>query len=363
MRRWLGLLLAVSVIGIGTALAFDTGVEDHRPVLLGAESYTEGWDQYFYFEDGTFLAVQFLISNYGPTDHRALVIGSLSSPDSDKPLVIKNGRGRKDWSFDDRQLDLKVAHHRFSGTHPHYRLYLRNSRGEVELTVEARVKSWQLGLIPDAESEKFQYASYMMPMAQARGRYRRGSESGGDAGPWQTLRNGRGFAFRYLNSTSLSKVAPVWIRVAPIDSQDSASPIFYLVQRPGQEQSSFLAIMGGGQIRQQWTKFPVTLITPENDAPNEAEDDTDADRRPPSTIEFQIAGTDGAVEGKITMTRLLQRFDFVRELKPIERFFVQFLNTPVHYRYLAQYDLTYQGKDGGQQLTGTALAEIMTLKR
>ncbi len=359
MRRWLGLWLAVSVIGLGAAQAFATEVKDHRPVLLGAESYTEGWDQYFYFEDGTFLAVQLFISNYGPTDHRALLIGSLLSPDGEKPLVIKNGRGRKDWSYDEGQLDLKIAHHRFSGTHPDYRLYLRNSRGEVDLTVEARGESWRLGHIPDPESAKFQYASYMMPMAHAQGRYRRGSESAGTAGPWQTLRNGRGFAIRYLNSSSLSKVARSWIRVAPIDSQDPSSPIFYLVERSGQKQSSFLAIMDGGQIRHSWQKFPVTLITPENDA----EDNSADERRPPRAIQFQIAGTDGTVEGKITMTRLLQRFDFVRELKPIERFFVQFLNTPVHYRYLAQYDLTYQDNDGGRRLTGTALAEIMTLKR
>lgn len=363
MRRRLGLLMAVSVIGIGTALAVDTGVEDHRPVLLGAESYTEGWDQYFYFEDGAFLAVQFLISNYGPTDHRALVIGSLSSPDSDKPLVIKNGRGRKDWSFDDRQLDLKVAHHRFSGTHPDYRLYLRNSRGEVELTVEARVEPWQLGPIPGPESAKFQYASFMMPMAHARGRFRRGSESAGTAGPWQALRGGRGFAIRYLNNNSLSKVARSWIRVASIDSQDPSSPVFYLVQRPGPTQSSFLAIMSGGRIRKQWTRFPVTLIAPEVDAADEAEDDARDERVPPDAIQLQITGTDGKVAGTITMARLLQRFDFVQELKPIERFFVQFLNTPLHYRYLAQYDLTYQGNDGDQRLTGTALAEVMMLKR
>jgi hypothetical protein len=363
MRRWLGLLLAVSVIGLGPAVALDTEIENHRPVLLDAESYTEGWDQYYYFEDGTFLAVQFLISNYGPTDHRALVIGSLVPADGGKPLVIKNGRGRKDWSFDDRQLDLKVAHHRFSGTYPHYRLYLRNSRGEVDLTLEARVESWQLGHIPGPESGEFQYASYLMPMADARGRYRRGSESAGDAGRWQMLRNGRGFAIRYLNNSSLYKVSRSWIRLASIDSQDSSSPVFYLVQRLGDKRSSFLAIMSGGQIRQQWTRFPVTLITPDNDSPDEAEYDIEDVRLPPDAIQFQIAGTGGTVEGKITMTRLLQRFDFVRELKPLERFFVQFLNTPLHYRYLARYDLTYQGKDGGQQLTGTALAEIMTLKR
>jgi hypothetical protein len=340
-------------------------VEDHRPVLLGAESYTEGWDQYFYFEDGSFLAVQFLISNYGPTDHRALVIGSLLPADGGKSLVIKNGRGRKDWSFDERQLDLKVAHHRFSGTHPNYRLYLRNSRGEIELDVKALVESWRLGRIPDPESTRFQYASYMVPMAQAQGRYRRGvdGDGDGDVGEWQMLRDGRGYAIRYLNNSSLSKVARKWIRVASIGNPDSASPIFYLVQRAGQEQSSFLAITGGEGIRQQWKTFPVTLIAPEHDGPNEAEDNDEHDRLLPDALQFQTAGTNGSIEGKITMTRLLQRFDFVRELKPIERFFVQFLNTPVHYRYLAQYDMTIQGNDGVQRLTGTALAEVMTLKR
>ncbi len=355
--------MAASVVGLGAAQASESEVKDHRPVLLGAESYTEGWDQYFYFEDGTFLAVQFFISNYGPTDHRAMVIGSLSSSQSNEPMVIKNGRGRKDWSFEDSKLDLKVANHRFSGTHPHYRLYLRNSRGEVDLNVEASVDPWRLGHIPDAASEIFQYVSYIMPMARAQGRFRRGSESTGSAGPWKTLRDGRGFAIRYLNNSALSKVARSWVRVATIDTQDPSSPVFYLVQRPGQKQSSFLAITVGGEIRQQWTGFPVTLVIPEQDAPNEAEHDAEDYRLPPDAIQFQITGADGTVTGNITMTRLLQRFDFVRELKRIERFFVRFLNTPVHYRYLAQYDLSYQGKEGGQRLTGTALAEIMTLKR
>ncbi len=362
MRRWFS-LLAVSVFGCGPALASDAPIEDHRPLLLGAESYTEGWDQYFYFEDGAFLAVQFLISNYGPTDHRALVIGSLLPADGGEPMVIKNGRGPKDWSFDERRLDLKLANHRFQGSHPDYQLYLRNSRGEVELTVEARAEPWRLGRIPDREVEKFQYASYTLPLAQARGRYRRGSESAGTAGPWQTLRNGRGFAIRYLNNSSLSKVARMWIRVASIDGKDAPSPIFYLVQRPGEEQSSFLAIAEDGKIRRQWSEFPVRLIRPEIDAADETEDVFTDDTRPPQAIEFRVAGTDGAVMGKITMTRLLQRFDFVRELKRIERFIVQFLNTPRHYRYLAEYELTYPGEKGPRKLTGTALAEIMALKR
>jgi hypothetical protein len=363
MRRWQGPLVVVLAFCLDTALAFDAEVEDHRPVLLDSESYTEGWDQYFHFEDGTFLAVQFLISNYGPTDHRALVIGSLVPVGDDEPLVIKNGRGRKDWSFDERGLDLKVAHHRFSGIHPDYHLYLRNSRGEVELTVKAQVEPWRLGRIPRPESENFQYTSFLVPLADADGRYRRGSASAGTAGPWQPLRNGRGFAVRYLNNSSLSKVARTWIRIASIDRDAPSSPVFYLVQRPGPTQSSFLAIMSDGRIRKRWAHFPVTLIVAENDVAGDAEKDVVTAWLPPHTVEFQISAPDGTVDGKIMMTRLLQRFDFVRELKPIERFFVQFLNTPVHYRYLATYELTFQGEGGDQQVTGTALAEVMSLKR
>ncbi len=354
LPAWI-LAFVAPFLGPLAVLADPVQIDDHRPVLLGKELYTEGWDQYFLFDDGAFLAVQLLISNFGPTDHRALVIGTLLPADGGEPLIIKNGRGRKDWSFDDHELDLRVARHRFSGAHPHYRLYMGNSRGEIELTLQASVETWRPGRVPDSGGEKYHYASFLMPQAEARGRFRRGSQSRGDLQPWRTLSNGRGFAVRHVNSSSLARVARTWIRLAPLETPTASAPVFYLVQRPDAEPAVFLAVVGGGRIQRQWSQLPVTLTASDNAGGTEGQ--------LPETVRWEKMVAGGVLKGKISFTRLLQRFDPIQELKPIERLFVRLLNTPTHHRYLAHYELSYPGEDGERRLRGSALAEVMTLRR
>ena len=82
----------------------------------------------------------------------------------------------------------------------------------------------------------------------------------------------------------------------------------------------------------------------------------------PQTISLDVEHGGTSISGTVRVRQLLQRFDFVGELKSLERIFVRFINTPIHYRYLADYDFQVRDGAGVRRLTGSGFAEYMTLK-
>ena len=69
----------------------------------------------------------------------------------------------------------------------------------------------------------------------------------------------------------------------------------------------------------------------------------------------------GELNGTISLTTQVQKFDVVDELKPFERFFVRMFKTPVNTRYRISYDFTYISNGISTKVTGKGLADLMTL--
>ena len=108
---------------------FTDGSIDLRPSLLEDEWYSEGWDQIFYFEDGSLLATQMTILNLGFGSHHAGVFTMLVTPDGTK-TIIKQSRSNREWEFADNTLDIQIANHRLQGSVADFRVLIRQAKGD-----------------------------------------------------------------------------------------------------------------------------------------------------------------------------------------------------------------------------------------
>ncbi len=352
----LATILAFGAIPPSAATTTRT-IPDFQPFFLGEELYTEGWDQYFYFADGTLVTVQVLITNLGIGDHRAVVLGSLIQPNGER-RVIKNGRPRKDWTFAEDGFDFKIARHRITGTPPDYRISLDNKNGRLELEYRSLVPPWRLGRTFEKSSDDYQAIVVYAPQLSAEGRFQLGPAQGGkDEGePWQALKGGRGFALRYLNTAGVSRLFSEWIKVFPVDPNNGPIPVMYLGTTSEGSAVARLALYDEGVLRHDVDGFSFTTT-------RRRLDDSKDDRALPYEINVDLAKSGLRIVGTIKLVRLLHRFDLVDDLKPIERVFVRFVNTPIQYRFLAEYDLRYRGDRDAEErrLSGQAVAEIMRL--
>ena len=345
-----GLLSCLTVLLLVFSGPTQASGDDLRPRLLQDELYTEGWDFYFLFEDGAWVTVQTIISNFGPGNHRGLVIGTVTMADGGS-MVLKNGRPREKWQFSETGYDFKLARHHIRGEFPDYQIRLRNGRGELEIDLSATSPAWRpLASEPGADGY---YISMFLTQFKASGRYRSLRE-GDREQKWTPLEGGRGYAVRYLNAKSLSKVASGWLRLSPLHADGDEMPLLLLLTRPDGRQSNHMALLKGDVIAWQGHGFEVGYEQPVSMVPN--------GHPVPQTITLKLEDGETSISGTIRVRQLLQRFDFVDELKKLERIFIRFTNTPVHYRYLADYDLRVSDGEGSRRLTGTGLTEFMTLK-
>lgn len=346
-RTFLSVMAMLLLLCCGSLAASE---DDLRPRLLQDELYTEGWDFYFLFDDGTWVTVQTFISNFGPGNHRGLVIGTVTTADGGS-MVIKNGRPREQWQFSQTGFDFKLARHRIRGGFPDFQIRLRNGRGELEIDLTAKARPWRpLATLPEAEGY---YVSMFLTQLNATGRFRSLREPDSEA-EWTSLEDGRGYAVRYLNANSLSKVASGWLRLSPLHAEGGEKPLFLLLTRPDGRQSNHMALLKGDLIGWQGHGFDVSYEQAVSMVPD--------GHLVPQMVSLAIEKDGASISGTIRVRRLLQRFDFVDELKKLERIFIRFINTPIHYRYLADYDLQVRDSAGSRRLTGTGLAEFMTLK-
>ena len=348
-------LLLVYVITLAIpahADEFTDGSIDFRPSLLEDEWYSEGWDQIFYFADGSLLVAQITILNIGFGSHHAGVFTMLVTPDGAKS-IIKQSRSNKEWKSADNALDLQIANHRLHGTVPDYRLLIRQSYGEAEVSFNAIAEPWRLGKTLEI-GKAYQYVSFYAPMLEARGRYRIRATNETDLPDWQSLQGGRGFAVRYVNSIGLHKLIRSSSRIVDIDNSE-ISPILYVsIDTEGQQQTN-LALYKNGRLLHEARGIELQWE-------NRVEDSDNDKREIPDNYRIDISEEDFSLKGTIKIEEFLARVDPVDSLKPFVRTIVKFLNTPIQYRYLANYDLEYHSSSQQRRLQGRALIDHMVLR-
>jgi len=325
---------------------------DFRPSLLRDEWYSEGWDQVFYFEDGSLLVAQITILNVGFGSHHAGVFAMLVTPDG-KKTIIKQSRSNRKWEFSENLLDLQIAENRLSGKFPAFQVLIRQSKGEVEVDFTATAEPWRLGKTLKL-GEAYQYVSFYAPALEAEGRYRIRADKETEYPEWQSVAGGRGFAVRYVNSIGLHNLIRSSTRIVDLENAN-ISPILYTsVDKEGRQQG-YLTLYENGRLIHEAGGFELLVK-------NRVETADDDKRNIPESYRIHVEEKGISLTGTIETEKFLARVDPVDSLKPFVRTIVKFLNTPIQYRYLANYDLDYQ-KDGQQvRLHGRALIDHMVLR-
>lgn len=345
------LLIALSLY-VAVANAYDSTKIDFQPSLLSGEWYSEGWDQLFYFANGSLLVVQITVLNIGFGSHHAGVFGLLVTPDNEK-TIIKQSRSNREWEFSEDHLNLKIANNDLSGRHPQYQVRLSQKGGEIEVQFEAESEPWSLGRTLEIGKE-YQYLSFFAPFAQADARYRFFADEQSEGGAWQVLKAGRGFATRYVNSAGLHKLIKYSTRVAAF-GDSVISPIVYLSRDDKGSMQTHLALFEDGRLIHEAQGFALGV---------EQELETaDSDQRAiPNKLTIDISEEGYSLQGTIEVERFLARVDPVDSLKPFVRAIVKLLNTPIQYRYLASYDLHYKNGARDARLQGKALLDHTVLR-
>lgn len=335
-----------------TTHADDSTKIDTQPSFLRDEWYSEGWDQLFYFADGQLLVAQITVLNIGFGSHHAGVFGLLVTADGQR-TILKQSRSNREWTFSEDQLDLKVAKNQLFGKQPTYRVHINQSRGEMDIRFETEAEPWSLGKTLELDGD-YQYVSFIAPFLRADARYRFFTEGESEPPDWQTLKDGRGFAVRYVNSTGLHDLIRSSTRVVSI-SDATMRPIIYISQDEDGGEQAYLGLFEDGRLIQQAQGFTLEI---ENKRETADSDERDIPRK----MTVNINDGDFSLQGTIEISEFLARVDPVDSLKPFVRALVKLLNTPIQYRYLATYDLRYKSGEQEVAMQGKALMDHTVLR-
>ena len=132
-------------------------------------------------------------------------------------------------------------------------------------------------------------------------------------------------------------------------------PVISVSREKGGGLQTQLGLFENGRLVHQAEGFAVTVDT----LVETAEGDK---RENPASFSFDIEKPEFSLKGTIRTDEFIVRFDPVDHLKPLVRALVKFLNTPIQYRYLGSYDLTYTSGERSVRLQGKTLIDHTTLR-
>ncbi|NOZ09953.1 MAG: hypothetical protein GXP09_02730 [Gammaproteobacteria bacterium] len=325
-----------------------------QPLLLGASDYTEGWENFFYFDDGSLLVTHFMVSNMGPGYHRGIMVSTLSTADG-HTYVIKNGRKRKQWSGVSGPHRFGVAKHYIGEAENEYRIHLENSTAEIDINFSAVGVPWQgkRVTLPGDNGNLYQDLMFYAPYLTATGRYRPGSKSGGEEDEaWRPLTGGQGFALRYVTGTGIHNLATHRLRLTTLGTA-SQRLTADLIKTPDGQWHPRMAIWAEGQLQHQFDAVKLEPFWP-NEHLSQAKDIPRG---------FHISATDGdtRLSGTLYLSQLLHRFDVLANMTLLDRLFLGAFSAPVQSRYRADYQLRLSHNGHSRTLDGQALVEYVQI--
>lgn len=338
------------VIGAATALVFSSnllsaeGEGTFTPKLDRSSDYNEYWEQQFLFENNELLTSQFLITNLPLSRHHGIMLGSLKTPDNPS-VIIKNGRGRDGWKFQEDGSSLSIFTHRIADRFSRYEMRLANTAAEVDVDFRTQVRA--IELITPSDDVNLPRINLYVPLASGEGRWRMGPELTGDDSydVWRDLKNGRGYALHVRQNAKPNSGLRKWYRLTSVaQGGDSANlPILHHFVTPeGREKTVLLLIQDEGIIlrfddvsfRQQ-AENDHWLISAQND--------------------------DYRVEGDVRYQDHLEQFDVADHLTGIEKLVAGSLASIQRKRSLVSYSLTVHHNGASSVSTGKALMEDISL--
>lgn len=304
------------------------------PELSDARDYAEYWEQQFYFETGTLLTSQFLITNLPISKHHGLMVASLKRAD-EPAVIIKNGRGRDGWSYDSETPMLSIFQHDLEGRHPGYLLRLNNTAAEVDALFNASLDP--IELVEKGNTLNLPEVTLYAPASQAFGRWRAGPEIGGlgPEGDWLSLGSGHGYALHVRQDRPLGQSLQRWVRITPTENKGAYSLILHHFETPeGQSKTETILVPRFGE--------PVSLTDTTL---------TDDDGKCGMIMHGDT------LQARITRTRELETFLIADQLNGVEKLVAGSLADISRYRWLANYKLEGSVQDQPVSVSGTAILE------
>lgn len=312
----------------------------NAPELSDAKDYAEYWEQQFYFETGALLTSQFLITNLPISKHHGLMVASLKRAD-EPAIIIKNGRGRDGWFFDNETPMLSIFQHDLKGRHPGYLMRLNNTAAEVDTLFNASLEP--IELVHQDNPLSLPAITLYAPASQAFGRWRAGPEIGGPGseGEWLPLGSGHGYALHVRQVVPLGKTLQRWTRLTPTESTGPFSIILHHFETPnGKTKTEAILVPRFGE--------PTRLLD--------------------ASLEGQVGDADlimsgETMQGTITRVREIETFQIADQLNAVEKLVAGSLADISRYRWLAEY--RWEGTQNGQPVSasGTAILEEVLIEK
>ncbi|MED5262008.1 MAG: hypothetical protein VX574_06395 [Myxococcota bacterium] len=127
-------------LALAMALAPSTAAEPAEPTALadpsarlpGGSAASEHWEITVRLDSGHWIMVRFIVTDFGPGDRNAVVLGHVVEPDG-QDVLFSNGRFRPYWKLSDdrRRLDIGTSH--LDLHEPLYRLFIDKDKARIDL--------------------------------------------------------------------------------------------------------------------------------------------------------------------------------------------------------------------------------------
>lgn len=351
-RFSLALLLFFWVITVGKLNAFAEQLERNNitPALYDGSNYQEYWLQYFLFEDGAYLTTQFSIVNFPFNKHKAIMLSTLITPEGQR-YIIKNGRGRSDWTFDPDRFNITFSRdirHNIQGSFPEYALSLHNTMAEAELSLRSSLPPLNHDVIM-AQKGKKMTASIYAPHFEAVGRWRLGEEAGASLdGPWRDFGKGEGFGLHVVMEGEIEQFISNWIRVFGLKGDRDERIILSSILQSDGDRNNQLIVHDGTGVTIKFKQIEVTVT----------KEQKDGEKSFPKLITITAENETGKIEGTISFTKKLQHFRLNDHVSTLEKLILIAFPSYTRYHYVADYDLSYMTAEGRKKFTGKALSEF-----
>lgn len=329
---------------------FSLQAMDHsKPLMLKDKFYKEYWEQHFLFEDGTFFTAQFLVANFPwpvGKDH-GIMIATVVEPDG-KRTIIKNGRNLGQWGFDTEKFDLFIHTHRIKATGDEHELYVGRKEGhEIFNSVTS----------PFAPLEHAKYenkkgyveGAIYLPFMTGEGAWQLYQEDD------KTFKKGhgkvQGFGSHVVINGRINEMLKSWLRISGLvvaGEADKPIPFISAMTYPDGKQDIIVSLKKANGELVQFSE--ATL-----DYKNIVKEGKKSSY--PTLIKAIAENGEESLRGTITFTRKIDHFNINEHMNFFERSFAKSRGSVSNYRYIVDYDLTYQTAEGSQHLTGQALSE------
>jgi hypothetical protein len=341
------LVLIMGLIPISNNLAYgnEKAFADHRPMLLKGKNYTELWEQFFIFEDGSLYSSQIVIGNFPFMQQHSFLQSSLLLP-SGKRIIIQNGRGTDKWSFDKNRLNIKMFNgifHNLQGEYPEYSYKIKNDEAVIDLTLTSTLKALPLKAVIAPKGRLL--TSLYAPHWDVQGKWHRSDEE-----VWKNLGKGQGFGIHSLIHGEAHKIAKDFIRLFGLPTEKSVNKnkiILMSILGADDKRSNNLFLFEGSRQITGFKNTEVVLTKFTQDNSSEI----------PTEFKIKSQNSEGILEGTVRFTKQKEYFLLNEHISMIEQIIARIFPKFHRYRYQMAYDLTYMAGSVKTIFKGTGFGE------